>query len=42
MLGICHHAYILNAGKVIAAGTPEEVLNDQHVRDVYLGSDFRL
>jgi lipopolysaccharide export system ATP-binding protein len=42
MLGICHHAYILNAGKVIAAGTPEEVLNDQHVRDVYLGSEFRL
>ncbi len=42
ILGICHHAYILNAGKVIAAGTPEEVLNDQHVRDVYLGSEFRL
>lgn len=42
MLGICHHAYILNAGQVIAAGTPDEVLNNQHVRDVYLGSDFRL
>jgi lipopolysaccharide export system ATP-binding protein len=42
MLGICHHAYILNAGKVIATGTPDEVLNDQHVRDVYLGSEFRL
>ena len=42
MLGICHHAYILNAGKVIAAGTPDEVLNDQHVREVYLGSEFRL
>jgi len=42
MLGICHHSYILNAGQVIAAGTPDEVLNDQHVRDVYLGSEFRL
>jgi len=42
MLGICHHAYILNAGQVIATGTPDEVLNDQHVRDVYLGSEFRL
>ena len=42
MLSICHHAYILNAGQVIAAGTPDEVLNDQHVRDVYLGSEFRL
>ena len=42
MLSICHHAYILNAGQVIAAGTPNEVLNDLHVRDVYLGSEFRL
>ncbi len=42
MLGICHHAYILNNGRVIAAGTPQEVLDDQHVRDVYLGSEFRL
>ena len=42
MLDICHHAYILNAGQVIANGTPDEVLNDQHVRDVYLGSEFRL
>ena len=42
MLGICHHAYILNAGRVIATGTPDEVLNDQHVRDVYLGNEFRL
>jgi lipopolysaccharide export system ATP-binding protein len=41
-LGICHHAYILNEGRVIASGTPEAVLADQHVRDVYLGSDFRL
>ena len=32
----------LNAGQVIAAGTPDEVLNNQHVRDVYLGSEFRL
>ena len=41
-LGICHHAYILNEGRVIAEGTPENVLNDQQVRDVYLGTDFRL
>jgi lipopolysaccharide export system ATP-binding protein len=41
-LGICHHAYILNEGRVIAAGTPEVVLNDPHVRDVYLGKEFRL
>jgi lipopolysaccharide export system ATP-binding protein len=41
-LGICHHAYILNEGRVIASGTPEAVLADQHVRDVYLGSKFHL
>jgi lipopolysaccharide export system ATP-binding protein len=41
-LGICHHAYILNEGRVIASGTPADVLADQHVREVYLGSDFRL
>jgi lipopolysaccharide export system ATP-binding protein len=41
-LGICHYAYILNEGRVIACGTPEAVLADQHVRDVYLGSKFHL
>lgn len=41
-LGICHHAYILNEGRVIASGTPEVVLDNQQVRDVYLGSEFRL
>ena len=41
-LGICDHAYILNEGRVIASGTPEAVLADQQVRDVYLGNEFRL
>lgn len=41
-LGICHRAYIMNAGEVIAQGTPEIVLKDSHVRDVYLGQDFQL
>ena len=41
-LGICQHAYILNEGRVIAAGGPEDILNNQQVRDVYLGSEFRL
>ncbi len=40
-LGICDHAYILSEGRVIAAGTPQSVLDDQRVREVYLGSDFR-
>ncbi|MCF6336957.1 MAG: LPS export ABC transporter ATP-binding protein [Gammaproteobacteria bacterium] len=41
-LGICHRAYIMNAGEVIAQGIPEDVLKDSHVRDVYLGQDFKL
>jgi len=41
-LGICHHAYILNEGRVIAAGEPDAVIGNQRVRDVYLGSEFRL
>lgn len=41
-LGSCQHAYIVNAGQVIATGTPEEILADQQVREVYLGQHFRL
>jgi len=41
-LGICHRAYILSSGQVIAEGSPESVLSDQQVRDVYLGQNFRL
>jgi len=41
-LGICDHAYILNKGRVIAEGPPQVILEDQQVRSVYLGSEFRL
>jgi len=41
-LGICDRAYIMNAGEVIAQGVPEDVLKDSHVKDVYLGQDFKL
>ena len=41
-LGICNRAYILSAGQVIAEGTPDQVLNDKQVKDVYLGQNFRL
>ena len=41
-LGICARAYIMNEGQVIAEGTPEDVLNHPHVKEVYLGEDFRL
>jgi lipopolysaccharide export system ATP-binding protein len=41
-LGICHRAYILSDGKIIAHGQPEEILRNDQVREVYLGHDFRL
>jgi lipopolysaccharide export system ATP-binding protein len=41
-LGICGRAYIVNEGAVIASGTPDEILNNQHVREVYLGDSFQL
>jgi lipopolysaccharide export system ATP-binding protein len=41
-LGICSRAYIINAGQVIADGTPDAILANQEVRQVYLGENFRL
>jgi lipopolysaccharide export system ATP-binding protein len=41
-LGICEHAYILNEGKVLARGTPAEILAHEQVREVYLGREFRM
>lgn len=41
-LGICNRAYILSAGRVIAAGTPADILDNREVREVYLGQNFRL
>ncbi len=41
-LNICDRAYILSEGKVLTSGTPEQVLAHKGVRDVYLGSNFKL
>ena len=41
-LGICGRAYIMNAGTVIAAGSPDDIINNQEVKDVYLGQQFQL
>lgn len=40
--GICDRAYILNGGRVIAAGKPAELVHDPEVRRVYLGESFRV
>jgi lipopolysaccharide export system ATP-binding protein len=41
-LGICDHAYIINEGRVLAAGRPDEIIYNENVRKVYLGEHFRL
>ncbi|PAU75636.1 LPS export ABC transporter ATP-binding protein [Halomonas salipaludis] len=41
-LDICDRAYIVGDGQIIAEGSAAEVLDNQQVRDVYLGEDFRL
>ena len=41
-LDICDRAYIVSDGRIIANGDPSTILKNQHVREVYLGHDFRL
>jgi lipopolysaccharide export system ATP-binding protein len=41
-LGICDHAYIISDGRVLAEGTPSEIVNNAEVRRVYLGEHFKM
>lgn len=41
-LDICNRAYIMNRGRMLAAGTPEEIIANPSAREVYLGAEFRL
>ncbi len=41
-LDICDRAYVLNAGQVLAEGSPQQILAHPKVREVYLGDKFRL
>ena len=41
-LGACDRAYIVNAGRILAEGTPAEILQNDQVRDIYLGERFTL
>jgi lipopolysaccharide export system ATP-binding protein len=42
MLGICDRAYIISEGRVLAEGTPAEIVGNPDVRRVYLGEHFRM
>jgi len=41
-LGICSRAYIIGNGHTLAEGSPDDILQNQEVRDVYLGDNFRM
>jgi len=41
-LSLCDKAYIVGEGHIISEGNAEDILNDELVRSVYLGKDFRL
>lgn len=41
-LKIVDRAYILNEGRLLKSGTPDEVIQDENVRRVYLGEDFHV
>lgn len=41
-LDICEYAYIINEGQLLAEGTPEAILENHQVRQVYLGQHFRI
>ena len=41
-LGICDRAYIISDGKVLTSGVPNDIINNEAVRQVYLGKNFRM
>ncbi len=41
-LGICDRAFIISDGRVLAEGTPPEIVANAEVRKVYLGENFRM
>ena len=41
-LGLTDRAYIVYAGEVLTEGHPDDIVNDQDVRRLYLGEEFRL
>ncbi len=41
-LGICDRAYVVHDGRILAEGSAEQILNNEQVRQVYLGDEFSL
>ena len=41
-LEVCDKAYILSDGKIIESGKPEQIVNSETARRIYLGDEFKL
>jgi lipopolysaccharide export system ATP-binding protein len=41
-LGICNRAYIVNQGEIFASGKPQDLIDNQNVREIYLGKNFKI
>lgn len=41
-LAICDHAYIINEGRVLASGDPQDIINNPDARAFYLGDNFSM
>ena len=41
-LAICDHAYIINEGRVLASGDPQDIINNPDVRAFYLSDNFSM
>ncbi len=41
-LGVCDRAYIINEGRILEKGTPEQIAQSKRARQIYLGEGFRL
>ncbi|MCW8825997.1 MAG: lipopolysaccharide ABC transporter ATP-binding protein, partial [Gammaproteobacteria bacterium] len=41
-LSICERGYIVGEGEIIAEGSPDVILANERVKEVYLGQDFTL
>ncbi len=39
-LGVCDQAYILNEGRILETGNPEEIARSRKAREIYLGENF--
>ncbi|MFH1757368.1 MAG: LPS export ABC transporter ATP-binding protein [Pseudomonadota bacterium] len=40
-LGVCDQAYVLNEGRILEYGTPEEIARSRQAREIYLGEKFQ-